>query len=70
MVPEIQSMIDIFFIILDPYLHAYLTNNPKNQNFEIIIIKKNTHGDIIFTHVYQKPLSYDIQFMRHGMQQT
>ena len=40
MVPEIQSMIDIFFIILDPYLHAYLTNNPKNQNFEIIIIKK------------------------------
>ena len=30
-----------FFVILDCFLPFYHPNKPKNQNFEIIIIKKN-----------------------------
>ena len=33
---------------------------PKNQNFEKM--KKNCHH---FTHLYQKPQSYEVQFLRY-----
>ena len=34
MVPEIWSVTDIFFIILDHFLPSYHPNNLKNQNVE------------------------------------
>ena len=43
---------------------------PKNQtnpNFEKL---KNTAGDIIVLHVYQKPQLYEVQLLRHGMRLT
>ena len=44
MVPEIWSMTDNFFVILDHFLPFYPPNSPKNQNFEKM---KKTPGDII-----------------------
>ena len=57
-----------FFVILHHFLHfnPLITQEIKNLKK----LKKKTLRDIIFTHVSQKPQSYDIQFMRHGMQQT
>ena len=43
---------------------------PKNQtnpNFEKL---KNTAGDIIVLHVYQKPQFYEVQLLRYGMRLT
>ena len=36
---------------------------PKNQNFEKM--KKNCWGHHHFTHLYQKPQSYEVQFLRY-----
>ena len=44
MVPEIWSMMDIFFVILDLFLPFYLPNNPKNQK-DIIILHMFTIND-------------------------
>ena len=44
MVPEIWSITDHFFVILDCSLPFYPINNPGNQNFQKI---KKTPGDII-----------------------
>ena len=38
-----------------------------NPNFEKL---KNTAGDIIVLHVYQKPQLYEVQLLRHGMRLT
>ena len=51
MVPQIWSVTDIIFVILDHFLPFYPLNNPKNQNFEKM---KKITGDIIILHVYQK----------------
>ena len=47
MVPEIWSMTDRIFVILDLFLPFYPPNNPKNQNFEKM---KKRPGDIIILH--------------------
>ena len=52
MVPEIWSVADIIFVILDCFLPFYTPNNPKNQNFQKL--KKNTWRYHHFTQVYQK----------------
>ena len=39
--------------------------NPENQNFEKM--KKNCWRYHHFTHVYQKPRSYELQLLRYGM---
>ena len=44
MVPETWRATEIFFVILDHFLHFYLFNNLKNQNFEKL---KKELGDII-----------------------
>ena len=36
---------------------------PKNQNFEKM--KKKCWGYHHFTHLYQKPQSYEVQFLRY-----
>ena len=41
---------------------------PENQNFEKME-KKNCWRYHAFTHVYQKPQSYDVQFLRYGVRQ-
>ena len=47
MVPEIWSVMDIIFVILDHFLPLYPHNNPKNQNFQKL---KKINGDIIILH--------------------
>ena len=49
MVPEILSVTDRIFVILDHFLPFYPPNNPKNQNFEKL---KKTHEDIIILHMH------------------
>ena len=44
MVPEIWSMTDNFFVILDLFFALLYAPNPKNQNFEKM---KKQPGDII-----------------------
>ena len=51
MVPEIWSITDRIFFILDHFLPFYLSNNTKNQNFENL---KKTLGDIIILHTHTK----------------
>ena len=58
MVPEIWSVTDIFFIILDHFLPSYHPNNLKNQNVE----KKEKKKSLEITHA--------ILFLRHGTGQT
>ena len=48
MVPETWRATEIFFVILDYFLHFYLFNNLKNQNFEKL---KKVLGDIIILHM-------------------
>ena len=51
-VPEIWSMTDRIFVILDCFfLPFYLPNNLKNQNFEKL---KKIPGDIIILHMWTK----------------
>ena len=55
MVPEIwYNWRTEFFVILDYFLHFYLLNNPKNQNFEKL---KKASRDIIILHKCTK--NYD-----------
>ena len=44
----------------------HLQNPQKNQNFEKKICWRYHH----FTHVYQKPQSYEVQFLRFRVRQT
>ena len=52
MVPEIWSMTDRNFVILDYFLPFYPPNNPENQNFEKM--KKNAWRYHHFTQVNHK----------------
>ena len=54
-----------FFIILGNFLHFYLPNNPKNQNFEKN--ENTTWRYYQFPHVYHKWKSYDVWFLRYGV---
>ena len=45
-----------------------LWKNPKKKNFEKI--KKNCWRYYHFTHVYQKPQSYEVQFLRYEVRQN
>ena len=49
MVPEIWSVMVIFFCHFGPILAFYLPNNPKNQIFEKL---KKILGDIIILHMF------------------
>ena len=69
MVPEIWSATDIvFFAILARFLPFYSPIDPENQNFEKI--KKKSWRYYHFTNVYHKWQSYDVLFLRYGVQQT
>ena len=46
--PEILHEMTEIFVILGYFLPFYPTNNPENQNFEIM---KKTPGDIILFHM-------------------
>ena len=48
MAPNIWSVTDNCFVILDRFLSFYSPNNPKNQNFEKL---KRAPGDIIILHM-------------------
>ena len=57
-----------FFALLPlPPLPPPPPKNQTNPNFEKL---KNTAGDIIVLHVYQKPQLYEVQLLRHGMRLT
>ena len=55
-----------FFTILAHFLSFYPINNPENQ---ILQIRKNTWTYYYFIHMYQKWQSYDVWFLRYGVQQ-
>ena len=65
--PEIWSVTDMSFVILDHFLHFYLTNNPESQNLKIW---KNACRYYHFKNVYHKWQSYDVQFLRYRVWQT
>ena len=46
-------------------IYWWTLKNLKNQNFEKM--KKNCWRYHHFTHVYQKPQSYKVQFLRYGL---
>ena len=48
-------------------IYWWTLKNPKNQNFEKM--KKNYWRYHHFTHVYQKPQSYEVQFLRYRVRQ-
>ena len=68
MVPEILSVMDRIFVILDHFLTFCTSDNVKNQNFEKN--EKNTWRYYHFTHVYHKWESYDIWFLRYVVWRT
>ena len=67
MFPEIWSVTDMSFVILDHFLYFYLTNNPESQNLKIW---KNACRYYHFKNVYHKWQSYDVQFLRYQVWQT
>ena len=68
MVPEIWSMTDNFFLILDHLLPLPPLNNPEIQNFEKM--EKRIWRYHYFTLVYHKGKPYDVWFLRYGAKQT
>ena len=62
MVPEIWSVTDKFFFILDRFLLFYPPENPVNQNLEKL--KKNTWRYHHFTKVLQRSRSYATLFRK------
>ena len=56
------------FVILSHFLPFYPTNKSKSQNFEKM--KKNSSRYYHFTFVYHEWRSYDVWFLRHGVQQA
>ena len=56
------------FVIMDCFLPFYPPMDPENQNFEKM--NKNTWRYFHFTKVYHKWQSYDLCFLRYGVQQT
>ena len=55
------------FVILGNFLPFQPPDNPENQNFKI---EKNTWRYYHFTHLHHKWQSYDVWFLRYGVQQT
>ena len=43
------------------------TNSQKKWHIEVVVPPKNCRGYHHFTQVYQKPQSYDVQFLRFGV---
>ena len=56
-----------FFSFWAIFLPFYPTNNPENQNFQQ---QKNSLRYYHFTHEWPKSKSYDVWFLRYGVQQT
>ena len=56
-----------FFSFWAIFLPFYPTNNPENQNFQQ---QKNSLRHYHFTHEWPKSKSYDVWFLRYGVQQT
>ena len=53
-------------------IYWWTLKNLKNQNFEKMKfekMKKNCWRYHHFTHVYQKPQSYEVQFLKYGVRQ-
>ena len=69
MVPEIWSTTE-FFVILGRFLPFYPAMDPENQNFEKMKKKKTPEDIYHFTNVYHKWQSYDVWFLRYGVQWT
>ena len=67
MVPNTWSATE-FFVTVDCFLPFYPPMDTENQNFEKIL--KNTWRYYHFTNVYHKWQSYDVWFLRYGVQQT
>ena len=69
MVPEIWSVADRIFCHFGPFLPFYLSNNPKNQNFEKM---KKTPGYITILHIctindnHMMYSSWDVECDRHN----
>ena len=57
-----------FFVIMDCFLPFYPPMDPENQNFEKM--NKSTWRYFHFTKVYHKWQSFDLCFLRYGVQQT
>ena len=55
-----------FFVILGHFLPFQPPENLENQNFKI---EKNTWRYYHFTHLHHKWQSYDVWFLRYGVQQ-
>ena len=55
------------FVILGHFLPFQPLDNLENQNFNI---EKNTWRYYHFTHLHHKWQSYDVWFLRYGVQQT
>ena len=55
------------FVILGHFLSFQPPDNLENQNFKI---EKNTWRYYHFTHLHHKWQSYDVWFLRYGVQQT
>ena len=55
------------FVVLDYFLSFQIPGNPENHNFKT---EKNTSRYYHFTNVYHKWQSYDVWFLRYGVQQT
>ena len=56
------------FVILSPFLLIYSTSKLKNQNFEKM--KTNSWRYYHFTFVYHEWQSYNVWFLRYGVQQA
>ena len=56
-----------FFVILDCFFPFYLPMDPENQNLKKM---KNLSRYHHFTNVYRKWQSYDVWFLRYGVQRT
>ena len=69
MVPEIYSMTNRFFVILDCFLSFYPSMHPENQNFEKM--KKKILRFYYFKMCFiNDKWSYDAWFLRYWVQQT
>ena len=68
MVPEIWHAADRIFFHSGPSFALSPPMDPENQNFEIT--KKTPEVYFHFTNVYHKWQSYDLRFLRYGVQRT
>ena len=67
MVLELWSTIDIIFCHSEPFFAFLPLMDPENQNVKI---EKSTWRYFHFTNVYHKWQSYNVWFLRYGVQRT